>query len=34
MQRLLETAQWDPERVRDDLCAYVLEHVGDPVVSG
>ena len=30
MQRLLSTADWDPDRVRDDLCAYVVEHLGDP----
>jgi SRSO17 transposase len=30
MQRLLATADWDPDRVRDDLCAYVVEHLGDP----
>ncbi len=30
MQRLLSTAQWDAEEVRDDLVAYVLEHLGDP----
>jgi SRSO17 transposase len=30
MQRLLATACWDPDRVRDDLRAYVIEHLGDP----
>ena len=30
MQRLLATADWDPDGVRDDLCAYVTEHPGDP----
>jgi SRSO17 transposase len=30
MQRLLSTAGWDPDRVRDDLRAYVVEHLGDP----
>jgi SRSO17 transposase len=30
MQRLLATADWDPELVRDDLRAYVMEHLGDP----
>ena len=30
MQRLLNAAQWDAEAVRDDLCAYVAEHLGDP----
>src|SRR5258708_3141402 len=30
MQRLLAAAKWDAEAVRDDLRAYVLEHLGDP----
>jgi SRSO17 transposase len=30
MQRLLSSADWDPDRVRDDLRAYVVEHLGDP----
>src|SRR5215208_6054504 len=30
MQRLLATAGWDPELVRDDLRGYVVEHLGDP----
>jgi SRSO17 transposase len=30
MQRLLATADWDPDRVRDELRAYVVEHLGDP----
>jgi SRSO17 transposase len=30
VQRLLRTARWDAEAVRDDLRAYVLEHLGDP----
>jgi SRSO17 transposase len=30
MQRLLSGATWDASAVRDDLRAYVLEHVGDP----
>jgi len=30
MQRLLARARWDPEQVRDDLRAYVIEHLGDP----
>jgi SRSO17 transposase len=30
MQRLLATAGWDPDVVRDDLRAYVVEHLGDP----
>lgn len=29
MQRLLRTAGWDVEGVRDDLRGYVLEHLGD-----
>ncbi|MEV4248760.1 IS701 family transposase [Streptosporangium canum] len=28
MQRLLRTARWDAEAVRDDVRAYVLEHLG------
>ena len=30
MQRLLATADWNPDRVRDDLREYVVEHLGDP----
>jgi len=30
MQRLLATARWDADDVRDDLRAYVVEHLGDP----
>jgi SRSO17 transposase len=30
MQRLLATADWDADRVRDDLRDYVVEHLGDP----
>ncbi len=30
VQRLLRTARWDAEAVRDDLQAYVIEHFGDP----
>ena len=30
MQRLLSTADWNPDLVRDDLRAYVVEHLGDP----
>src|SRR3954454_22161419 len=30
MQRLLATAEWDADGVRDDLRAYVVEHLGDP----
>ena len=30
MQRLLASADWNPDLVRDDLRAYVVEHLGDP----
>jgi SRSO17 transposase len=30
MQRLLGDAGWDADAVRDDLRAYVVEHLGDP----
>src|SRR5947209_19331797 len=30
MQRLLAQADWDADAVRDDLRAYVLEHLRDP----
>jgi SRSO17 transposase len=30
MQRLLATAAWEADAVRDDLRAYVVEHLGDP----
>jgi SRSO17 transposase len=30
MQRLLNAAAWDADAVRDDLRAYVVEHLGDP----
>jgi SRSO17 transposase len=30
MQRLLATADWDPDLVRDDLRSYVVEQLGDP----
>jgi SRSO17 transposase len=30
MQRLLSTAQWDADVVRDDLIAYVVAHLADP----
>jgi SRSO17 transposase len=30
VQRLLATSDWDADRVRDDLRAYVLEHLADP----
>jgi SRSO17 transposase len=29
MQRLMSTADWDPDLVRDDLRAYVVEQLGD-----
>src|SRR5262245_28662507 len=30
VQRLLASAAWDAEAVRDDLRAHVVEHLGDP----
>lgn len=30
VQRLLAGAKWDADAVRDDLCAYVVERLGDP----
>jgi SRSO17 transposase len=30
MQRLLNTAQWDADQVRDDLQHYILRHLTDP----
>jgi SRSO17 transposase len=30
MQRLLNTAKWDADQVRDDLQAYILTHLADP----
>ena len=30
LQNLLGRAQWDANAVRDDLCDYVREHLGDP----
>jgi SRSO17 transposase len=30
MQRLLNTAHWDADQVRDDLQAYILTHLADP----
>ncbi len=30
IQRLLATARWDADEVRDDLRTYVVEHLGDP----
>src|SRR5215207_1556983 len=29
VQRLLDAARWDADAVRDDLRAYVVEHLGD-----
>jgi hypothetical protein len=33
MQRLLRTADWDVEGVRDDVRDYPLAHLGDPVTG-
>src|SRR5215211_5851612 len=30
VQRRLRTARWDANAVRDDVRAYVIEHLGDP----
>jgi len=30
MQRLLNTAHWDADQVRDDLREYILTHLSDP----
>jgi len=30
MQRLLAAADWDADAVRDDLCAYVIDHLAEP----
>jgi SRSO17 transposase len=30
MQRLLTTARWEADALRDDVRAYVVEHLGDP----
>jgi hypothetical protein len=30
MQRLIASANWDADAVRDDLQRYVVEHIGDP----
>ena len=30
MQDFLSRVRWDPDAVRDDLRAYVVEHLGDP----
>src|ERR671916_2894214 len=30
VQRLLATAHWDADQVRDDLRTYVVEHLADP----
>ena len=29
MQRLLRSARWDADAVRDEVRAYVVEHLGD-----
>lgn len=29
VQRLMQAARWDADAVRDDLCRYVVEHLGD-----
>src|SRR4051812_12022972 len=34
MQRLLRTAGWDVDGVRDDLRGYVLDHLGDEASGG
>jgi len=31
MQRLLRSADWDVDGVRDDVRGYAVEHLGDPV---
>src|SRR5215218_9818332 len=33
VQRLLNSAEWDADEVRDDLREYVLEHLGDKETS-
>ena len=30
MQDFLNRMRWDADQVRDDLRAYVVEHLGDP----
>lgn len=30
VQRLLNATDWDVDAVRDDLCSYVTEHLGEP----
>ncbi len=30
IQRLLNSAAWDAGLVRDDLCTYILDQLGDP----
>jgi SRSO17 transposase len=30
MQRLMNTAHWDADQVRDDLQHYILTHLADP----
>ncbi len=34
MQRLLSSAKWDADEVRDDLHSYVVEHLGDSSAIG
>ena len=34
VQRLLTTARWDTDGLRDDLRSYTVEHVGDPAGVG
>jgi SRSO17 transposase len=29
-QHLLRRALWDPDAVRDELCTYIIQHLGDP----
>ena len=33
VQHLLGRADWDADAVRDDLTAYLREHLGDPLVA-
>jgi SRSO17 transposase len=30
VQRLLDEAEWDAEEVRDEVCRYVVDHLGQP----
>ena len=34
MQRLLSSAKWDENSVRDDLQSYIVEHLGDTSAIG